>query len=219
MLVAVVDDDQVMRNQVKYYLEDILDDYKIDLYCSGNELLQSHVHYDIVILDVEMNNGDGIYTKNILMNSYQPLIIFISNYKDKVLDAFGVNVIAYLDKHDIHLKDELKHYIHSYISSKYLTIDNENIKLNDIYYLEASGSYTIIHTLKKEYMIRKNLKDISLDPSFYRIHKSYIINFKYLKDTTHLKVILLNKKELNISRGTVNKIKEAYASYLRSQQC
>jgi two-component system LytT family response regulator len=60
------------------------------------------------------------------------------------------------------------------------------VEVNDIVSLQADSNYTIIHMGNmQKLVISKTLKDFEelLDPSqFARIHKSYIVNLRYLKE-------------------------------------
>lgn len=60
------------------------------------------------------------------------------------------------------------------------------VEVNDIVSLQADSNYTIIHMVNmQKLVISKTLKDFEelLDPSqFARIHKSYIVNLRYLKE-------------------------------------
>ena len=221
--IAIVDDDQLICEQLKENLIDLCEElslnYSIDLYNSGHSLLESCKKYDLVILDVEMENGNGIETKNELTQLYQPIIIFLSNYQDKVLEAFGENVVAYLDKSHPHMMKEIEKYFRLYMNKRYMMIENECVLLDDIYYLQADGSYTHIYTNEKEYIVRKNLKDIETEvsgSSLYRIHKSYIVNFKYVEVIKQSEIILTNQMKLHIARRKVNDIQQLYVSYIRS---
>ena len=221
--IAIVDDDQLICEQLKENLIDLCEElflnYSIDLYNSGHSLLESCKKYDLVILDVEMENGNGIETKNELTQLYQPIIIFLSNYQDKVLEAFGENVVAYLDKSHPQLMKEIEKYFRLYMNKRYMIIENQCVLLDDIYYLQADGSYTHIYTNEKEYIVRKNLKDIETEvsgSSLYRIHKSYIVNFKYVEVIKQSEIVLTNQMKLHIARRKVNDIQQLYITYIRS---
>jgi two-component system LytT family response regulator len=60
------------------------------------------------------------------------------------------------------------------------------IEVDDIVSLQADGNYTIIHlNSMQKLVITKTLKDFEelLDQTqFARIHKSYIVNLKYIKE-------------------------------------
>lgn len=221
--IAIVDDDQMMCEQLKMNLIDLCEElslkYSIDSYNSGRSLLESRKKYDMVFLDVEMENGNGIETKNALTQLYQPIIIFLSNYQDKVLDAFGENVVAYLDKSHPHMMEEIEKYFRLYMNKRYMMIEDQCVLLDDIYYLQADGSYTHVYTNEKEYIVRKNLKDIEnviSGSSLYRIHKSYIVNFRHIEAIKQSEIILTNHMKLHIARRRVNDIQQLYVTYIRS---
>jgi len=79
------------------------------------------------------------------------------------------------------------------------------IVLSDIFYIEAKGKLTVIHTKEKNLVSNTSLvKFVSELPqkSFVRIHKSYVINTKYfhkaiLKDNE----IFVNEEILPIGRA------------------
>lgn len=105
-------------------------------------------------------------------------------------------------------------------TQNYLVVDQEHILQQDIIYLEAKGSYTAIYTEAKEYLLRKTLKEIENDLKglmFYRIHRSYIVNFHYLKTMSHKEVLLTSHISLPIARGKFHGVKEAYTNYVRSK--
>ena len=146
-----------------------------------------------------MNNGDGIITKN-TFKEHTP-IIFLSSYQDRMIEAVGSNVLAYLLKDSINLEKDLESYLIQIAQADCIYLDHQIIYYRDIVYLKADNVYTIIHTLNKDYLIRKYLKEMEkqLHFPFYRVHKSYIINFDYLKDINHLEITLNNLEVIKIS--------------------
>lgn len=81
----------------------------------------------------------------------------------------------------------------------------------DILYLEASDSYTEVHMIDgKRHVSSKNIRlfEQHLDPkSFFRIHKSYIINLQHLKGFDRNEgnmAVLSNKVLLPVSRRRVS---------------
>nr|WP_317999613.1 LytTR family DNA-binding domain-containing protein [uncultured Faecalibacillus sp.] len=194
--IAVVDDDQNIHQSLEEMISKILFKYpipfKIVHFLSGNDFLNSNETFSLVILDVEMNNGDGIITKNTFKE--RTPIIFLSSYQDRMIKAFGSNVLAYLLKDSINLEKDLESYLIQIAQADCIYLDHQIIYYRDIVYLKADNVYTIIHTLNKDYLIRKSLKEMEkqLHFPFYRVHKSYIINFDYLKDINHLEITLNN---------------------------
>ena len=107
--IAIVDDDQSIHQKLEEMITSILFKYPIlftvSHFFSGNEFLNNKDIFSLIILDIEMNDGDGILTKNSL-EVHTP-IIFLSSYQDRMIEAFGNHVIAYLLKNYICLFDYL----------------------------------------------------------------------------------------------------------------
>ncbi len=57
-----------------------------------------------------------------------------------------------------------------------------------IVYCSSSGSQTIIHTVKRDFALNVKFKSIeeTLPETFLRIHKQYIVNFRYISRLTHV---------------------------------
>ena len=57
------------------------------------------------------------------------------------------------------------------------------LQVEDVVYLRAEGKYTIVTTEKEEHMINESISSFedNLPDYFKRIHRSYIVNFKYIK--------------------------------------
>ena len=98
--IAIVDDDQSIHQKLEEMITSILFKYPIHFtvshFFSGNEFLTNKDTFSLIMLDVEMNDGDGILTKNSL-KTHTP-IIFLSSYQDRMIEAFGNHVVAYLLK-------------------------------------------------------------------------------------------------------------------------
>ena len=90
------------------------------------------------------------------------------------------------------------------------------INTSDIYWIKSSGNYIEIKCSSEIFLVRSTLKGIldSMDPDiFYRIHRSSIINIKYVdffKDIGlgDYQVFLKNGDELRMSRNYNSFLKE-----------
>lgn len=67
--IAVCDDEKFYRDKLKELLNKYLSDHQLDssieIYCSGEEFLaqsENSVKYDIVFMDINMDQTDGIET-------------------------------------------------------------------------------------------------------------------------------------------------------------
>lgn len=95
------------------------------------------------------------------------------------------------------------------------------IKIKEIVYCEAENTYTAIHLQNGQKLIASRPLidyDVMLqDVSFFRIHKSYLINLQHLKEYVKGEggsVFMSTGKELEVSRRKkdvfVNRIKEVF---------
>ncbi len=95
------------------------------------------------------------------------------------------------------------------------------LKLDDIIYCEAERSYTVFHLEdKKTVMVSKPLLDYEemlVDTSFFRIHKSFLINLRHVKEYQRGEggiVIMSDNAEIEVSRRKKEqfllKIKETF---------
>jgi len=83
------------------------------------------------------------------------------------------------------------------------------LKVNDIEWIEAAGNYVRIHSDHKKYLIRNTMVNMAkkLDPkSFYRIHRSSIVNINKVKSMEKwfhgdYKVKMQSGEELTMSRN------------------
>ena len=75
---------------------------KLDLFSSGNQLLQSVENgniYDLFFLDIDMPGIDGLELGKRL-NSYckKAIIIFVTNHEKYAIDAFDCDACGYLPR-------------------------------------------------------------------------------------------------------------------------
>lgn len=67
------------------------------------------------------------------------------------------------------------------------------ILLTDILYIRSDNNYLELHTTQRKYLIRETLKNIMNQfpkDSFFRTHKSFIINLKAITAINHLYVLI-----------------------------
>ena len=87
----------------------------------------------------------------------------------------------------------------------------------DIQYIGSEGIYTILYMdTGEKIVVRKSLKEWEKElPKimFIRIHRSHIVNLKYVKKISEY-IWLKNGKKLKISHGKVKEVKRLYNKYI-----
>jgi len=196
---------------------------------SGIELLQ-RVKPDIVLLDIEMPDGDGFDILNVFNDAHFETI-FVTDCDHHAIKAIKYAALDYLlkpiDLKELQLaikKSEPAHLYKSHEESASLPIPIENnknplrqvvvhthnshtvIEVQNIIRIEAQGSYVIIYLEgNKSHLVVNSLsyyEELLSNNSFFRIHKSHLINILKIKSFVlgrSRKVLLKDGSELNIA--------------------
>ncbi len=149
---------------------------------------------DLIFLDINMPDLTGIQFLKSLKKP--PLTVFTTAYSEYALESYDYDAVDYLLKpiefdrflkavnkaHELfHMKTTFpKNREHILIKSG---TDYFKIKTNDIFYIRGTGNYVTFVTMKKEIlslMTMKHALEILPQSQFFRIHKSYIINFQHV---------------------------------------
>ena len=198
----------------------------------GIELI-SETNPQLVFLDIELDDGNGFEILDHFSNSSSFEVIFttgLKDYKEKAMDYFA---FYYLNKPI--LKAQLATVIDKFLSkqssfdsNKYVAFKNQIqnqhkkislpmkngdfciIDIDDVIYCEADGSYTHFYaTENRTYITSNNLKkveNILQHTSFFRIHRSILLNLKHISQYNNSGEIKLsnNQKLLVASRNKSN---------------
>lgn len=107
MRIAVCDDERHMLDLIKRKLYDYSNIHNwesvIDTFDNGNELLKSKTKYNIVILDYQMNEIDGLETAKLLRKGHnsQACIIFLTSFPEIAIPAYDVDTYRFVLKDNI----------------------------------------------------------------------------------------------------------------------
>jgi two-component system LytT family response regulator len=199
---------------------------------------------DIVFLDIQIQNGSGFDVLDQLKQQMSFEVIFTTgflDYKERAMDYFA---FYYLNKpvQENEIKKVLDMYVlkrTSFDIQKYVAFKSQiktknqvicimvrdeyiAVKLEDVMHCEASGNYTFIHTIQGDkYLTSKNLKrieDLIENDAFYRVHRSSLINLKYIKSITKDGIVnMVNDAEVLISVRNKKKVISVFKLYQESK--
>lgn len=98
-------------------------------------------------------------------------------------------------------------------SNRLVTIPTEKIIR-----LEGDCNYTVVHTQNKKYVSARTLKHFEgiLDKNFFiRVHKSHIVNMRYMKDvqSVNSEIKFDEGKPIEISRRKLKEVVEKFETY------
>lgn len=175
--------------------------------------------YDILLLDVEMKNINGIeLAKRIRKDNNRAEIIFITSHFEFVGEGYEVDALHYLIKPISAEKltqvlTKAAEKISVEPPSVVISCEGETVKLYeaDIRYVESFLHYIVIHTKDKEYKIKENISvfENRVSDDFYRVHRSYLVSLKHITRISRTSVNIGNT-ELPLSRGKYDDINRAF---------
>jgi len=231
--IAICEDDSIQRHSIvdilENYLSSINKSYDLFEFINGEDLLSSIDKFHIYLLDIHMGSVSGIdVAKKIRLIQEKAIIIFTTGFKDYVFDAFDVNAFHYIIKPID--ENKFKEILYSAIKSishkeKFLiakTISSSiKILLKDILYIESDQRKIKVHTtydvIEYYYKISDIENELSED-TFFRCHKSYIINLKYVQSFNNTSIFLKNSEIVYISKYKLSDFSKAFMYYLKNEE-
>jgi DNA-binding LytR/AlgR family response regulator len=100
MRVLIADDEPIARQVLREHIESIPGLEVAGEASTGPETLQCilDLHPDLVLLDLQMPELDGLATARFLRGSRAPAVIFVTAYERHALEAFEVGAVDYVLK-------------------------------------------------------------------------------------------------------------------------
>ena len=195
-------------------------------YYSGEALcgaIQNGKKFDLIILDIELDEINGVYVGNWVRKEIEtasPDIIFISGAEGYERELFDIRPINFLSKPID--KDKLFENIDIALKNAQNTINFLEFKSNKSYirvplmeirYLESDNKTVIIHTLTGTYTCYGKMKDMAkniTEDEFIMIHRSYLVNWRYIRVLKYDHLILDNDEQLPISQSSRSLVRSKY---------
>lgn len=229
----IVEDEFPAREELKYHLKDTALELLAE-FENGEKALEylAKNTVDVIFLDINMSGLDGMALGKIIYNfKNKPKIIFITAYKEYAVEAFEISAFDYLLKP--YEEDRIKSCINRLLESeKKEKHKDENLcrvdrlslwcgekmlvkSYEEILFIEACERESKVYIANGDILIAKmpisKVEGILPSDVFFRSHRSYIINTKYIyeiipwSNSTYMLKIGDVDKDIPVSR---NKLKE-----------
>lgn len=224
--IAVCDKEKLFCEDIQRRIWINRPEYNVVLYQYGEELLKAEKNYDIVFLDTEISDRNGMEVASKLRdNNYNGYIIFLTNQMEFMAEAFKVKAFRFFEKTITErqfYKTILEIEAEIFQSRKMIITDSgieKVVKLEEILYVEAINNKTVLHMISEEVETGKPLKhwkEVLGTEFFYQTHKSYIIGLKHVKEIKDGEAILhCSNQKIPISRRNYANCKKALYTYIR----
>lgn len=237
--VAICDDEKNIANEIKDLLQENCKKRNIkvgiEIYDQGKKLvkdIQKGVNYDLLYLDIQMDEQDGIETaQNIRKLDERVIIVYISGYDQYVEEVFDVDALSFIrkpiqrERFEMVLKQALKKLKdmtqYYYLTSKQMT---RKIAFREIVFWESLGRQVILHMRNGEtieYYKKINVIEEEIcakNEPFYRIHQSYLVNMDCIADYTKNEVRVETGEILTVSRDRNEGFGLRFGNYLMGEK-
>jgi two-component system, LytTR family, response regulator LytT len=235
MKIAICDDDQQQRERIQQYikLSSIkCTDFEIVQFCCGEDLIKAYsenVTYDIIFLDIVMENLDGIKTADSIHKiNTSALIIFISSYVQFVSETFRLHAFQFLIKpitresFDREFERAVNQFYAQHRKLIFKTSCNTvAVEIKDIVYIEGYQHHLYVVTKNKnEYMVTGKLseKEKQLLPfGFVRVHQSFLVNMDFIKSINDKNVVTTVGVTVEMSTRKKSQVLNLFNKYLVGQ--
>ena len=232
--IAICDDDKRIINDIERHIRDLQEilSVKADIegFLSGKDLcneLDKNRFFDLILMDIEMDNIDGITTGQLLREKYthdSTLLIYVSSHTKYHGKLFDVQPYQFIQK-PIN-KDEFFGKLKSAL--KKIESGNEiycykkdreyfQIKKQDIVFLESKGNNVILYVSGSEpIMFRGTLKEElkKLTNSFFlQPHIAYVTNMNHVVKFQSTQLIMDNGSIVPISEHRAKQAKYTFLNF------
>lgn len=225
MRIAICDDEKDIRELIANKVEKQYPDAEIIFFQSGEELLLVDESIDILFLDIQMSGIDGMETaRELRKKDKKVILIFVTAVEEYVFQAFDVGAFNYIVKpiDDGKFSDVLHRAVDEWSSQninekepeeRYVLINNSGVHtkviLDEIVYAEVFNRKVVIHKLDGEIEYYGKMSDLEslAGDSFFRPHRAYLINFKYVEK--------YDATTIYLERGTVLMAKQNYPEFVK----
>ena len=217
--IAVCDDESVICRTIYDMIKDIskLIDirFETDCFSSGEELCDEMKSnpYDLIFLDIELPRMNGVAVGKYIresLNNETVQIAYISSKQQYAMELFESRPINFLikpitsEKILTIIEKLLKlHAVDTQIFKFKVRQEYIKLPMSEIIYFSSSGRTVTLVSLDKSYTFYGTLEDIYSEIKnrhFLYIHKSFIVNYRYVRQYEYEQVTLLDGTVLPISQ-------------------
>ena len=230
MKIAICDDIKEYRLSIRTYTEAYFNDnyipYEIVEFENGAELLNSSLVFDIVFLDIELGDLNGIDVAKHLRKNKNTIILVTTSYIQYLDAAMDLHVLRFINKPITQQKIfSALSRAQSEINEKIIFLNlksNSIIKLSisEIVYIEARIKKVNVFTCNNIYTVKDSLKTLKteLTASYFAVpHNSYIVNMNYINSFKRDEITLTepyNNVKISIATRKQPEFKRKFLDYI-----
>lgn len=234
--IAVCDDEEIFGKKlyamISQYLEEKKLFFEIDTFHAGTEFVAlgpEMSKYQIVFLDINMDELDGIETakklRNYCKDSY---LVFVTAFLNYTLEGYKVEAIRYILKGASNFRDLVYEALDAicekmrYVEQKEVFDFKEGkkeISMNRIAYIESNLHKLNFYVVESDYVsytlssTLNAIEDRLEEKRFARIHQSFLVNLDFVVSISNYKAYLQNGNVLPIAKNRFRDAREKFVKF------
>lgn len=223
MRIAICDEETRGRERIRTLLENEFSGAQTSEFDSGTKLIEAvegGYQPDIVLLDIAMEGMNGMETAKRLRALSDVILIFVTEIKEQVFQAFDVGAFHYLVKpvDERKLTDVLNRAVREVEkrggAPRFLLVkiagEHRRIPVEEILYAENNGRKVILHTRTEtlEYYERMNHLEEVLGEGFFRCHRGYLVSLAAVSGYDNTSITVAGGERIYLA-------KQKYAEFVK----
>lgn len=234
MHIAICDDDIKFTEELKFQAEKGFAALglspEFSVFSDSAEFISSFPECDAVFLDIDMPQVNGFEIAEAMNRAGDSLIVFVTSYDELVYSSIKFRPFRFVRKSRLETElpevlEALSKAILKRISGKRFRLRTNTkdvlLRVDEIKYIESFGHWLNIYTNDKNkieyYGSLSEMEKQLAELDFVRVHKSYLVNLKYVYSIERMRIILTDKTEIPLSRYKAETVKNRVKNYILNE--
>lgn len=225
MKIAICDDDKIIAEVFRQRVLSEEPESEIAIFTTGNDLIQYDTVFDVVFLDIEMEEMDGFRVAELLKEKQpQCIFSFITTHAELAIDGYDYQPFRYILKNapETVIKRKIKETLsEARNKNKTLRISYKGkdctLLTKDIFYIEITGHCMKIVLENSVVLWGKRLDEIEKEMNGYgliRCHRSFMVAVSHIKEITSQEIRMKNGHCVPIGRKYRKYFLEEYNKFI-----
>lgn len=200
---------------------------ELTVFEKGNDFLSDFIgQYDIVFMDIELPDGNGLeISRELRKKDKHVILVFLTNLGQFAINGYEVDALDFMLKpveKDI-FSEKMKRILRHWKRNRKLNVNvvlaggKKIIKSKNIIYVEVQKHDILYHT-KDEVIVErgalKNVEEQLKNALFARPNYCFIVNLRHIVGVDKYDLLLDNGETLQISRNRKKDFMSEFSRYL-----
>ena len=228
--ITLCEDDAVQNENLVSWLQEHFSQAHVCAFTSGHALIdhvRQHPAKRIILMDIMLDEGASGIEAARTIKTIDPgcVIVFLSSFLEKACDVYEVDhcYFVYKPQKEKRLEPALKKALSVLMEKPRSLIAHAGactlcIDPGTSVYLARIKRYTLSHCIDQTYKVKEDLENLQeqLPGTFSRCHRSFLVNFRYVRSYMVHDLEMKNDKLIPVSRRYVQPVRKAFHQYLSS---